>query len=528
MAPPHARTIWRFNAPRAPLRTCASTPEAFLSGIPLFVSAKPPSPAAEPTKPKVFVSYSWTNQAHTDRILEWCRRLVGDGVDVAIDRWSLSEGHDKYAYMERMVVDPTITHVLIFSDRAYAEKANDRAKGVGTESQIISAEIYGRTTQDKFLPIVCEFDANGEPCVPVFLKGRIHFNFSTPESANEQWERLIRRLYGKPEDTKPRLGKMPSYLEADSAPPRLTAGKFLALKSALQQGKPNLRYWAADYLDAVTEELEQFRFTLERATYEQAAAKIEGMLESMLPLRNELVEFMGLAIGSLPAADAAELIAELLERLLRFRYPPQMGVGHPEGAFDHFAFLGHELFIYAVAVHIRFRQFGGLAALLDRRYVVPETARGNTRAHDFSVFRSYSKILGHINQQANPSRLSVEADLIKKRASLASYPMGALMEADLLCALRVVTHPKEYSLWPPVTCVYAEYMGTLDLFLRAEERRVFRQLAPVIGVADKPELLDGMAKWESDYRDRFSWLFRYGDLSLEGLVGLSNLDTRGA
>jgi hypothetical protein len=491
------------------------------------VPDEPPAPAAATKKPKVFVSYSWTNQAHTDRILEWCQRLVGDGVDVEIDRWSLSEGHDKYAYMEGMVVDPTITHVLIFSDRAYAEKGNERAKGVGTESQIISAEIYGRTTQEKFLPVVCEFEASGEPCVPVFLKGRIYFNFSSPEAVNDNWERLIRRLYDKPADTKPRLGKMPSYLEAGSAPPRVTMGKFLALKNALQQGKPNLRYWASDYLDAVAEELEQFRFTLERTTYEQAAAKIEGTLESMLPLRNELVEFTALVIGSLPAADATEHIAEMLERVLRFRYPPQMGVGHPEGAFDHFAFLGHELFIYAVAVHVRFRQFEELAALLDRRYVIPETARDNTRAHDFSVFRSYSKILGQINEQANQRRLSVEADLVKKRASLASYPMSALMEADLLCALRVVTHPEEYSLWPPVTCIYAEYMGTLDLFLRSEERRIFRQLSPVIGVADKPDLLDRMAKWKSDYGDRFSWLFRYGNLSMEGLVGLANLDTRG-
>jgi hypothetical protein len=244
---------------------------------------------------------------------------VGDGVDVEIDRWSLSEGHDKYAYMERMVVDPSITHVLIFSDRAYTEKANDRSKGVGTESQIISAEIYGRTTQEKFLPIVCEFETTGEPCVPVFLNGRIYLNFSSPEAVNDNWERLIRRLYGKPADTKPRLGKMPSYLEAGSAPPRVATGKFLALKSALQQGKPNLRYWAADYLDAVTVELEQFRFTLDRTTYQQAAEKIEGTLESMLPLRNELVEFMALAIGSLPATDATEHVVELLERVLRFR-----------------------------------------------------------------------------------------------------------------------------------------------------------------------------------------------------------------
>lgn len=65
-------------------------------------------------KPKVFVSYSWTSQEHVDRILAWCEQLVANAIDVEIDRWSLNEGHDKFAYMEKMVSDSSITHVLIF------------------------------------------------------------------------------------------------------------------------------------------------------------------------------------------------------------------------------------------------------------------------------------------------------------------------------------------------------------------------------------------------------------------------------
>ena len=38
---------------------------------------------------------------------------MGDGVDVVLDVYDLKEGSDKYAFMERMVTDPTVSHVLV-------------------------------------------------------------------------------------------------------------------------------------------------------------------------------------------------------------------------------------------------------------------------------------------------------------------------------------------------------------------------------------------------------------------------------
>ena len=105
--------------------------------------------------------------------------------------------------------------------------------------------------------------------------------------------------------------------------------------------------------------------------------------------------------------------------------------------------------------------------------------------------------------------------------------MMALMQSDLLCCLRVVTHPSEYNDWPPLTTVYAEYLGTLDLFLQAEDRRTFAQLAPVIGVENKGDLEAKLKAWYEKHPDRLSWLFRYGDLSLESLIGFDNLSTKG-
>jgi hypothetical protein len=57
------------------------------------------------------------------------------------------QSQDKYHFMERMVTDSQVTHVLVICDKQYAEKADARKDGVGTESQIISKEVYDKVEQ---------------------------------------------------------------------------------------------------------------------------------------------------------------------------------------------------------------------------------------------------------------------------------------------------------------------------------------------------------------------------------------------
>ncbi len=78
--------------------------------------------SAEIKTPKVFISYSWTSQQHQERVREWADRLLSDGVDVILDIYDLQEGQDKNAFMEKMVTDPNVTHVLVICDKGYAEK----------------------------------------------------------------------------------------------------------------------------------------------------------------------------------------------------------------------------------------------------------------------------------------------------------------------------------------------------------------------------------------------------------------------
>lgn len=88
--------------------------------------------------PRVFVSYSWTSDEHVEWVVALCEKLRADGVDIILDQWDLKEGHDKFHFMERMVTDPAVKKVLVISDEIYADKADGRRGGVGTETQRIS------------------------------------------------------------------------------------------------------------------------------------------------------------------------------------------------------------------------------------------------------------------------------------------------------------------------------------------------------------------------------------------------------
>ena len=179
-------------------------------------SAAEPAPTKPPVQPKVFISYSWTSPGHQDRVRHWAERLVQEGIDVVLDIYDLKEGQDKYAFMERMVTDPHVTQVLVVCDKAYSEKADAKKAGVGTESQIISREVYEKVEQSKFIPLACEISDRGEPYLPTFFKSRIYIDFSSLAAENDNWERLVRLLYGKPLYQKPQLGKASVWETRDS------------------------------------------------------------------------------------------------------------------------------------------------------------------------------------------------------------------------------------------------------------------------------------------------------------------------
>jgi len=67
-----------------------------------------------PSNPQAFISYAWTDDEHQQWVLNLATDLrENGGVDVVLDKWDLREGHDVYAFMEKMKTDPNIKKVII-------------------------------------------------------------------------------------------------------------------------------------------------------------------------------------------------------------------------------------------------------------------------------------------------------------------------------------------------------------------------------------------------------------------------------
>ena len=171
-------------------------------------------PADEQNQPpKLFISYSWTDSAHEAWVIQLATDLRSNGVDVVIDRWSLKEGHDAHSFMEQMVRSDEIDKIVLVCDQKYVERANKREGGVGVESQVITAQLYGDVNQTKIVGVVTESGPDDQPAVPNFLLNRIFIDFRDAGAYAERLQQLLRWVFDKPLYREPEIGPRPAFLD---------------------------------------------------------------------------------------------------------------------------------------------------------------------------------------------------------------------------------------------------------------------------------------------------------------------------
>jgi hypothetical protein len=478
------------------------------------------------TPPKIFISYSWTSPEHVNAVIALAERLVSDGVDVLLDKWDLKEGQDKYAYMEKMVVDATVSKVLILSDAQYAKKADERKGGVGTESQIISKEIYDKVNQQKFIPVVFEYDEHNKPCLPVFLATRIYLDFSNPEKYHEDYERLLRLLFNKPLHKKPEIGKPPQHILEDTKHFLGTASKANAFKYAVLNDKSHFRGLAADYLNAFQDGLDQFRITGPNSET-PLDELVVGSIGDFLPHRNEFVDFLKTQILYKNDTEVYELIAEFFESSLRYKGPPPDTLSWSETWYDNYDFILHELFLYLVALLLRHKRFPETNIFLDRQYLLPQNLRhGGEDMISFGVFRAYCESLNDRNKRLKLNRLSIFADLIKERATVNDLSFDRIMQAEFVLFIRSILSMAAHDVWYPATLIYAGYSKPFEIFARAQSHSEFERLKGLLKVNSKEELVAKyLAAAEKYGINRWSGFTFRSSVSFEHLMNLEKLDT---
>lgn len=161
----------------------------------------------ESNVPKVFISYSWESKEHSDWVKSLADKLLSDGIEAIIDSYDISPGDRLPKFMESSIRDSD--YVIIICTEEYKRKANNREKGVGYESHIISAELYNNHNDRKFIPIIRQGDFN--TALPTYLDGKLAIDLRGNPFNEESYKDLIASIFKVKK--KPKVGIRPYYVD---------------------------------------------------------------------------------------------------------------------------------------------------------------------------------------------------------------------------------------------------------------------------------------------------------------------------
>jgi hypothetical protein len=444
------------------------------------------------SSPRLFISYSWTSPSHEDWVLSLATELRESGVDVILDKWDLKEGHDAHAFMEKMVTDPEIKKVAIICDQLYAEKADGRSGGVGTETQILSGEIYAKQDQTKFVAVLPERDDEGKPFLPAYYKSRVYIDLSNPDLYARNFEQLLRWIYDKPLHEKPDLGEAPAFLSDEATTSLQTTAQFRRALDAVRQGKPYCVGALREYFDTYAEHLERFRIAKDEEEFDE---KVIRNIDEFLPYRSEAVELF-LAIARYQATEESwEALHRFFEMLVPYLDRPESAGSWQEWGFDNFKFIVNELFLYAIASLLKYERFSGVAHLLRQHYYCGENPkRGKDAMVPFAEFSDRLRSLAYRNDRLKLQRLSLHADLLEQRSKASGIPFQQVMQADLLLFIRdcidCLRSEERWQNWWPITLLYAgRQYGAFEVFARSQSQQYFERMKCILDIAAKDDLL---------------------------------------
>lgn len=433
--------------------------------------------------PKVFISYSWHPEKNKIWVQRLAERLIQDGVNVKLDVWDLKHGHDKYVFMEQMVKDPDIKKVLVICNEDYARKADDRTGGVGTESTIMSSDIYSLAEQTKFIPILVE-KKNGEPCLPTFLKSRMYIDMSSNDIYELGYDQLLRDIYEKPLLRKPALGKMPSYLEADEPVLLSTAQEQRMLKEKVAEST-NLQTWIAKYCDKLIESLDQFKVTFRGGKTGDLIEMIEKSIASMQVVNNDFITFVE-TVASNSECNGKQFV-DFFEKLLQYYEDKDIELASSTDSWhlcnDNYRFFNYELFLSFAAIMLKYERFDIIKEVVDTDYCILSNRLGRQiKALNFAEFQKHNYTLDYYKGNNGYSPSSQVANLMR---NYGGDKFNTWVEVDILLYYLSLIYGKpgdRMSMWYPTLSIYNR---AFEILPKIASMRYFEKAKVMFDVGDK-------------------------------------------
>ncbi|RPI14366.1 MAG: TIR domain-containing protein [Ignavibacteriae bacterium] len=468
---------------------------------------------SEIRRPKVFISYSWKPEKDKDKVKEIVDRLIEDsGVIVTIDIYDLKPGDDKIDFMEKMVKDKNIDKVLVFCNKEYAEKADSREGGVGTESMIISQEVYETTTQSKFIPVILTKDENGELRLPIFMKSRIYFDLSDTNTFEDQYHELENFLYNKSSNEKPKLGEIPKYILENNPIQRKVHHKLERFINAVTEGKNNLPILIDDYLDYMLNELKCM--IIEDDTREiPFDEKINDKIITTKPIRNNFLEFFEWMI-KIKEDLYIDILRKNIEKWseLIFLENSYYNKNNTKRCSQHYKFFFKEIFLYMICIALKNDKFDLVSDILNYNYWIIDSTDRHSYA-DYTFLQNYMKLIDETRRdrllnEGGTNWLSLGNTMIYERVDYNNIKQEDIKEIDIL--LYYISALNTKNIWFPYLVMYGQ--NEISYMKRAESKIYFEKIKKIFDVKSKDELIKKIENTPEREKRRYDHNYMINDI----------------
>ncbi len=434
--------------------------------------------------PSVFISYAWSDK---EKVKELAERLMNDGVQVTVDLWDLKPGQDKYVFMEQSVSSEQIKNVLIICSRAYKAKADERLGGVGDEATIISPEVYGKSTQEKFIPVLIE-EGGSDACAPTFIKSRIYIDMSDDDTYEAGYESLLRHLYRKPENKRPALGKMPSWLEdekTDFLPLSLAVKQIKAVGNSLGKvGRTTLRHeqFFADFSSA---------FLAIRDSITLNSNVLLDKINELHPLKGHFFDYLDALI------EKDELTDDFLTSFFETFYNNShtFGMSYPTEQKEFASFFVWSLFIEVTAILLYYKRYDLIYSMVNHTYFLRDRTILNEKK--FSDFYAYCSIIEEYYKPKSqtPNLFTLSGDIVIRYTRKPYLTKKSLVDADtILYHLSVFFFENDFDYWFPKIYVYREHGYRIELWQRLKSKKFCQKIFKLFDVDSIDQLKSRVQK----------------------------------
>lgn len=427
--------------------------------------------------PKVFISYAWTDDEFSSKVASFVNRLRQDGIDTVFDQTDLKFGNSMIHFMESSVHDANITNVLLLLTPEYKEKADLKKGGVGTETQIISAEVYEDVGNTKFIPII--FDTRGrtfKDCLPIYLKTRYFIDLSNIETYENNYNSLVRTLYGVPSAIKQPLGSKPEWVDNPESL-NYNYNTISALRSyTANHSDKFILYEAKKYASNCLNQIKSLTFENE---YDPKYFK--GEYGKLIPIRNT---FLNLVYEIISNEDIFDYLLDFFESLTSYIKETNL-TNSSQYKATLLIILKHELIISCIALLFKANRYSVINRLISSSYI---SYTDNLGVSFNSYFYSYS----HSDVYNFCENLNVSIGNNRKLVSgLADYwvhnTCTPLISAEDFVNADILISNISYALnkkWFPKTYIYASWTPDWlrKIAVALTSKSLSMRLLPLFGV----------------------------------------------